>query len=152
MDRPPAETAKTTTAAQSPAGGFQNRPPRKSTCLSGKLVYGDDQSTTAGALTIDCAIRDISEGGARISLSRLQPLPLDLFLIVIKYGIAYRARIVWQKFPARGLKFLTPYFLDGAMPADLSFLRKLWVDLAARNGGDTLPIGHFSGIAGVSRT
>jgi PilZ domain-containing protein len=152
MDRPLAKTSKPRTTRQPPAQGFQIRPARKSTYMSGKLVYGNDQSTTAGAFTIDCAIRDISEGGARVSLSRLQPLPLDLFLIVIKYGIAYRARIVWQKFPARGLKFLTPYFLDGAMPADLSFLRKLWVDLAAREGGDTLPIGYRPGIAGGSRT
>ncbi len=118
------------------ARSFHIRRPRKSTFLTGKLVYGDAPSARAGAFTLDCAIRDISEGGARITLSSLQPLPVDLFLIVIKHGIAHQARIAWQKFPARGLKFVTPYFLGGAIPSDLSFLRRLWAELVARDGGD----------------
>jgi hypothetical protein len=122
----------------SPVAPFQIRPPRKPTFLAGKLIYGDGLAAPDGALTLDCAIRDISEGGAKISLSRQQALPSELYLIVIKYGIAYRAQITWQKYPARGLKFLTPYYLSGALPADVAFLRRLWIELAARNGGDTL--------------
>jgi hypothetical protein len=130
-----------------PAATFRTRPPRKTTFLAGKLVYGDGLAAPDGAFTLDCAIRDISEGGAKISLSQQQSLPPELYLVVIKYGIAYRAQITWQKYPARGLKFLTPYYLTGALPADLAFLRRLWMELAARDGGDTLENGRFRRLA-----
>jgi hypothetical protein len=124
--------------AASPIAAFKTRSPRKPTFLAGKLVYGDGPAIPDGAFTLDCAIRDLSEGGAKISLSRQQSLPPELYLIIIKYGIAYRARITWQQYPARGLKFLMPYHLTGTMPADAAFLRTLWLELAARDGGDFL--------------
>lgn len=111
-----------------PAGAYEARAPRKRTCLTGKLVYD------GGAFTIDCSVRDISEGGAKIVLTRHQPLPADLFLIVVKHGVAYRAKAMWVNFPARGLKFSQVYPLAGTLPAELNFLRQLWLDMSARGG------------------
>jgi hypothetical protein len=112
-------------------GAHKPRPPRKRTYLHGKLVYGE------GAYTLDCAIHDISDGGARVILSRRQPLPLCLYLIIVKYCIAYEAQVVWLNFPARGLKFSKMFLLSDVLPEEMRFLRKLWGDLYTRSGADT---------------
>ncbi len=105
------------------------RPPRKRTYLKGLLVYGDN------LFTLDCAIQDLSDGGAKITINKQQSLPADVFLIVVKKGIVHKAKIVWQKYPARGLKFTETYALNGPpLPKDLQFLRRLWIDVCARPG------------------
>jgi hypothetical protein len=107
---------------------FKARPPRTRTCLKGKLVHD------GGAFTIDCAIHDISDGGAKVILEKRQALPSELYLIVVKHGVAYRAKVVWQKFPARGLMFVEPYALAAVLPDSVKFLHRLWIDLCARPG------------------
>jgi hypothetical protein len=96
--------------------------------MSGLLVHGD------GAFTVACTIRDISEGGAKIMLERRRPLPGDVYLIVVKYGVAHLARVAWLNFPARGLQFAETYPLSADVPKELAFLRQLWLDLCARAG------------------
>jgi hypothetical protein len=115
-------------------GAFQARPPRQRTCLNGKLAYGDGIFAPDGALTLDCAIRDISEGGARIVLAKRQPIPVSLYLIVVKFAVAYHASVVWLNYPARGLKFSEKYDLIAPLPVELRFLHRLWAELGARNG------------------
>jgi hypothetical protein len=105
-----------------------DRAARRRTCLSGKLVHGH------GAFTIDCTVGNLSEGGAKVILSKRQPLPSDLYLIVIKHCVAYEAKVVWLNFPARGLKFAKTWPLDALLPPELRFLRQLWADLSARSG------------------
>jgi hypothetical protein len=123
-------------AELSPPVIFLLREPRRRTCLSGKLVYGDGDADAAPSMTLDCAIRDISEGGARITLDKQVPLPVDLYLISVKHGLVYQAKVVWMKYPARGLKFLHVYMLKGAMPEKLKFLQNLLVELNARSGAE----------------
>jgi len=113
---------------------FRTRPPRKRTLLNGKLVYSDGLPSREGSFTIDCSIRDISEGGAKVVLDKRQLLPPELFLIVVKYCTAHWARIVWLKYPARGLQFSKSYRLDGPVPDELKFIRELWGDLSVRSG------------------
>ena len=110
------------------ADAYGLRPPRQRAFLNGRLVYGD------GAFTLDCSIRDISIGGAKVVLTKSEPLPADVYLIIVKYCVAHRARIVWMKFPARGLKFSETYQLGATLPEELGFLRQLWLDLDARSG------------------
>ena len=114
------------------------REPRKRTCLNGKLAYGDGMLGSEGAFTLDCTIHDISDGGAKVVLTHLQSLPPVLYLIVVKYCIAYKAQVVWQRFPARGLRFLNTYKLGIDLPEEVSFLRRLWLELAARTGPGTI--------------
>jgi PilZ domain-containing protein len=115
---------------------FKPRPPRQRICLSGKLVYGDPGLARQDVFTLDCTIRDISEGGAKIVLTDRELLPPDVFLIVVKQNIAYRAKVAWMNFPARGLAFLQAYVLKGALPGELRFLQLLSVELDARSGID----------------
>jgi hypothetical protein len=113
-----------------PPEGFPKRAPRVRTCLNGRIVYGD------GAYSVDCAIRDLSEGGARISIHERQFLPVGLYLIVVRNCIAHEARVVWLRYPSRGLQFLKTYTLSDALPHDLQYLRRLWGNLYARGGWD----------------
>ena len=111
-----------------PPGGYKARAPREQTYLNGKLVHHD------GAFTHDCTVRDISEGGARIVLAARELLPADLYLIVAHRSVAYRARIVWLDYPARGLQFVEKHVLEEELPAEPKFLRQLWGGLITRAG------------------
>jgi hypothetical protein len=118
-----------------PAQGHIPRPPRQRTYMSGKLVYGaTDDPARRNALSLDCAIRDISEGGAKVTIVGRLPLPPDVYLLLVKHSVAYQAKIVWMKFPARGLKFLQTYMLKSELPRELRFLQRLSADLDARSG------------------
>jgi PilZ domain len=110
-------------------GTYEARLPRKRAFLNGVLVRGD------GAFTFACTIRDISDGGAKVTLEKRQLLPADLYLIVVKFGVAHRVKVVWADYPARGLQFGTTYLLNATPPKELTFLRQLWLDLYARSGG-----------------
>jgi PilZ domain len=125
MDSTPAPPGP---ANRRPASAYLPRAPRKRTCLSGKLVY------SGGSYSLDCAVRDLSEGGAKITLEKRQALPLDLHLIVVKYCVAYQARVVWMNFPARGLQFSRTFRLSTTLPSELKHLQQLWVDVCARSG------------------
>jgi hypothetical protein len=98
-------------------------------------VFGADALTPDNLYTLDCTIRDISQGGARITLGNHQPLPLELYLIVVRNCAAHQVELVWRRYPARGLKFLKTYALDAALPDELKFLQRLWVELDIRPGG-----------------
>jgi hypothetical protein len=109
-------------------GADRNRVARTRTYFKGKVVYG------AGAFTVDCLIRDMSEGGAKIIIEKHMALPAEFYLIAVKQGVAYKAKVVWQKFPGRGVQFSEAYKLDGALPPAVQFLHRLWVDLQLRGG------------------
>ena len=120
---------------------FPPRPPRTRTWLSGKLVYGEPPAVPDGSFTLDCMIRDISDGGAKVIIAKHQYLPPKLYLIAVKSFVAYCATAVWQEYPARGLKFSQTYKLNaqppplnGGLPNELKYLRALWVNLDSRSG------------------
>ena len=116
------------------SGRYRPRPPRTRTCLSGKLVYGEPPAVPDGSFTLDCMIRDISDGGAKVVIPEHQYLPPELYLIVVKSCVAHSATVVWKNYPARGLKFSQSYNLDESLPRELKYLRALWVNLYSRSG------------------
>ena len=113
---------------------YQPRPPRTRTCMSGKLVYGEAHGVPAGSFTLDCMIRNISEGGANVIIAKYQYMPPKLYLIVVKSCVAHYATVVWQHYPARGLKFSDTYALNDSLPGELKYLRTLWGNLYAKSG------------------
>jgi hypothetical protein len=125
-----------TAVSKAPSGRpVKPREARRRTCLSGKLVYGDGTASGQDIFTVDCSIHDLSGGGAKIKLAQRRPLPSSLYLIITKFCIAYRAELAWMNYPSRGLRFCTTYRLESPLPEDAQFLRKLWEDLYARDGG-----------------
>ena len=101
---------------------------RRRVLLGAKLVYAD------GAMSVDCALRDLSISGARITLKAEQALPNELFLLDLREGLAYEATIVWRRLPDIGLAFRGCHSLRGAASSELQRLRQIWVDAAARAG------------------
>jgi len=129
---PPPEAAG---IGELPPFAYPHRPARRRTCLCGKLVFGEGTFLPSRAFTLDCSIHDLSEGGAKIVLSQFQFVQPDLYLIVVKFCVAYRAKVVWQKFPARGLKFSKTYFLNAALPDESNVLRRLWLEFRSAPQG-----------------
>jgi len=103
--------------------------PRKRTLLAGRCVYGEPPQSK------DCRIRDLSAGGARITLSRGECVPTRLFLIERRTGVAYEARVAWIKATDFGLKFLRAIDLEGEVPAELGFLNRIWADFRSPLAG-----------------
>jgi hypothetical protein len=101
------------------ADGYERKSPRKKVLLRGKLVCD-------GTQLIDCTISDISVSGAGIRLPKQQSVPKQVFLIIMRDAIAHEAEVRWQKRSNLGLLFHRSCLLDGQLPADMEFLKKLW--------------------------
>ncbi|MBU6299677.1 MAG: PilZ domain-containing protein [Alphaproteobacteria bacterium] len=104
----------------------KRREPRKRVLLSGKIVYRD------GAASVDCAILDHPGTGARVRIPRGQTIPSRFHLIDIRNRKAYEAVVVWFAPPFAGLRLEHAYPLDSSLPDRLGYLRKLWIECAAR--------------------
>jgi hypothetical protein len=100
---------------------------RQRVLLAGKLVYGEAD------LTVDCAIRDLSEGGARIRISGPVALPSRLHLIEVKTGQAFDCEVAWRRMPEIGLRFLSPpHDLTHSDAPELKMLRRVWLEATGR--------------------
>ncbi len=95
--------------------------PRQRAYLGGKLVYGD-------YFSLDCIVRDISDGGARVQIPAGQAAPDNVYLVELRSGIAYEAQVVWRRYPLIGLTFTHQYGLADASTPHLRILRRLWMD------------------------
>ncbi len=91
---------------------------RKRVLLGGKCVYNE------GAFSLDCRIRDLSEGGARITLPAGQVLPTRVILIDMRDRVAYEAEVVWFKPAECGLKFLNKFSLRSELPPAMAYLKR----------------------------
>ncbi len=99
---------------------------RQRALLGAKLVFGN------GAYTPSCTIRDISRGsGARVKIPSADLISNDVYLIDIKKGVAYEARIVWRTPAECGLKFGTRYDLNDP-PREFAYLRRIWMECVGR--------------------
>jgi two-component system cell cycle response regulator len=99
---------------------------RRRVLLAGRLVYGDAH------LTQDCAIRDLSEGGARIRLSSPVPLPAQVWLIEVRSATAFCCEVAWRRAPEFGLRFLERHDLTTETAPELKPLKRIWIESAAR--------------------
>lgn len=96
--------------------------PRRRVLLSGKIVYG------APEMTLDCAIADLSESGARVRLQGPEPLKEPIYLIAVRLGLAFRASEAWRNGAVVGLSFTSKYELRDP-PAGLPpLVRRIWVE------------------------
>ncbi len=84
----------------------------------GILVFDSD-------FALPCAMRDVSDGGARIHLDAAMPLPAGGHFIDVHAGAAYRAKVVWRSGLDAGLELSDALGLDEAAPANM--LRRTWL-------------------------
>ena len=94
--------------------------------LGGKLVYGQ------GDRSADCVIRDLTELGARIRLASDIRIPDEVWLIILRSGIAHRAVVVWRSWLGIGLKFVDSVDLRIPIPEPLRHLHRLWLEGVTR--------------------
>lgn len=85
-----------------------------------------------GFLTVPCAIKDISERGARLKLPAAQAIPNEVMLITGREPFAYRAEVAWRRLPEVGVRFVG--FIDLKTPetSDGRILRRIWLEMLAR--------------------
>lgn len=59
----------------------------------------------AGGVVADCIIRDLSESGARLGVSRRVRLPAQFDLQFVQHGLELRARLRWRRGDYAGVSF-----------------------------------------------
>ena len=101
-------------------------PPRRRVLLGGLITYAQ------GTHCFSCAIRDLSETGARISMKPRHALPLNIFLINLRDRVAYECRTVWSQGAEAGLAIDKVLPLDGLNDTKLAFLKRLGHSHATR--------------------
>ena len=72
---------------------------RQKTLLAGKVVYG------ANRFAADCAVRDLSAGGAKLSFADPAGIPDSFELHLPARGRAFRVEVRWRKGRQIGVKF-----------------------------------------------
>jgi hypothetical protein len=102
------------------------RQPRRRILLGGVISFG------GGNTTFDCAIRNVSEKGAKITCKMAGELPQDFYLINLRDRLVYKARLVWRAGHDAGLKFSETMRFSDITDPSLSHLADLWMSRAAR--------------------
>ena len=103
------------------------RPKRRRDVLLPGLLACD-----GGKQVLHCTIRDLSEGGARISLTRQLQFPAALYLINLRDRTAHQAQVTWCGTAEAGLAFSKSFALNGITDPALGFLRQIWMNHATQ--------------------
>lgn len=103
-------------------GGEQRRFPRRRVLLSALVVHTDFN------IAFRCAIRDVSEEGARLKAPPGLLVPSDFLLIEIAGGRAFEARTAWRRYPYVGVAIGEPMDLVDPHTRLARRLRTLWRD------------------------
>ncbi|HEV7874102.1 MAG TPA: PilZ domain-containing protein [Enterovirga sp.] len=73
---------------------------RQRSYLGGRIAFNNRSST------MDCTVRNMSAGGARVAFSDTVVLPQDVDLAIRQKGLNARARVVWRSATEMGVSFL----------------------------------------------
>jgi hypothetical protein len=88
--------------------------------LGGKVVYDNGNSVR------DCTIRDLSEKGAKVRLTRGECIPTRVFLIDRRSATAFESHVTWIEGVDFGLSFSNAYHLESDLPHELQYLIRIW--------------------------
>jgi len=80
----------------------KRKTPRRRVLKEGKIVFAD------GMRVIDCTIRDMSDGGARLLIASTLGVPERFQLYQKSSGLLYPASIIWRQANAIGVRFEGP--------------------------------------------
>lgn len=98
---------------------FEPRSERRRRVLLGGVVSAD------GVQSFECAIRDITEEGARL-FARGAKFPAQFHLIHVRDRTAHRARVIWNRDSEVGVCFNDSFRLAEITDPALSYLAELW--------------------------
>jgi hypothetical protein len=97
-----------------------------------RFLLGGIVAFANGAVSIDCVIRNQSEGGAKLSHGKDVQLPAHFYLINIRDRTAYEAALIWSKVGESGVAFKKHIPLSSIDDPALGFLSQLWLAKAGR--------------------
>ncbi len=86
-----------------PGPGERRRSPRHRTLKGALVVFGNRQRV------LDCLIRNVSDGGAKISLESTRDVPETFELLVPREHVIVSARAVWRTDHEIGLETIGPW-------------------------------------------
>ena len=95
---------------------------RQRVFLRGKIVYAQTY------ISADCKIRDLSPGGARITVNP-EAITGEPFLIVVKDAVAHQSNAAWQTSEQAGLRFQNTVDLTAETPPHVRNVQRLWFEL-----------------------
>jgi hypothetical protein len=72
-----------------------------------KVIYGGVASVNDRGSTMDCVVRNISEGGACVEFEATAKLPEEMRLTIARKGRSFLARMIWRQANKVGLAFRT---------------------------------------------
>lgn len=82
----------------------RRRDTRSRTYLGGVIAFNDASSSAAR----DCVVRDLSSGGANLSLESLSGVPREFDVFIPRLKSHFCARLVWRDDDQAGVVFLRP--------------------------------------------
>lgn len=100
--------------------------PREATSQRARALYGP-----GGSLWADCAITDISKGGAKLQISAVYPLPPRFQLLQVRDGLVLGVRLRWRRGDLTGVAFEGQRLIAGSTDEDLLRLEPIWRALLA---------------------
>jgi len=77
-------------------------------------------------ISFRCSIRDISEGGARLSMPSGRLVPTNFWLISVTAGMAFQAMTMWRRYPLVGLSLGEALELEEPMTRTARRLQRFW--------------------------
>ena len=95
---------------------------RRRVLLGGKIVHGAQCEFTQ-----DCTIRNVSDSGARIEVTKGQSVPANFYLIDLRHQVAHEAAVVWRRGTSVGLTFRQTHELKDESTLFLRLLRQIWL-------------------------
>jgi len=90
---------------------------RSRTLLGGVIAFNNRAST------MDCQVRNLSAGGAKVTLSNTAALPDQFDLKIARNERSFRARMIWRAPNEAGVVFLSEYNQD--VPVPLEWVNRL---------------------------
>ncbi len=98
----------------------ERRPSRRQrTLLSGIVAYAH------GTHCFSCTIRNLTVGGARVSIRRKHGIPQQFYLINLHSQVAYDCKLVWNNGAEAGVAFQHVTPLRELDDPKLAFLKRL---------------------------
>lgn len=73
--------------------------PRRRVLKSGKIIFAD------GTLVVDCVIRNLSVGGARLEVPTTIAIAHQFTLLDVQTGRRYPATVAWRRGEQMGVEF-----------------------------------------------
>ena len=73
--------------------------PRRNTVIAATIVYD------GGRTRLDCVIRDLSDGGAKLQVATVKGIPQSFDLVVPRHR-PHHCRVAWRALKEMGVQFI----------------------------------------------